>query len=104
MTNPELPAFISELEALQAKSTPGPWTAVFHDGYADCTVENSESNTIATSGLNYQEDGEFIAAARNHIPALLLLVRELKAENQGLRAKVDELEEGIAELGERAYL
>lgn len=81
MSNTELPAFVAELESLEAKATPGPWDIgiSYISNKADIYVDSSESIRIDES-VNSIADSRFVATLRNHAPALLTLVRQLQGE------------------------
>lgn len=80
----------TELAALAAAATPGPWIAVRLDDF-DCDDDEAPQpwavdmpNTEDDSGRLNEPDANFIAAARTAIPALLAEVEQLRAELQGI--------------------
>jgi hypothetical protein len=68
-----LPAFVAELEALEAKATPGLWQ-----------IDPLKGPAVQP----------FVVALRNHAPALLALVRQLAAERDDLAARLEVLKGG----------
>lgn len=70
---------IKELAALCDAATPGPWTVEVSD---DSTLVTSSHWDIAFDVSN--PDAEFIAAAREAIPALIARVKELEMALPGL--------------------
>lgn len=79
-----LPAFVAELEALEAKTSPGPWRVKTH-GAENYIVDGG---SVASIKCLFADTAEFIAEARNHAPALLALVRQLQGENAELTDKI----------------
>lgn len=93
MTDPMTPERLAEIEARVDAATPGPWHArdrgighELHHGAADdckqnwCEDVNGEHRETFRRG-----DAEFIAAARNDVPALLAEVRRLQAAAERVR-------------------
>ena len=84
MTEDEL----NEIEVRANAATPGPWKAGL---YGSVTVNNG-LKILNTNYSSYNShggncpDAEFIACAREDVPALIAEVRRLKAENEGLMA------------------
>lgn len=70
---------IKKLAALCEAASPGPWTVEVD---SDSTLVSSAHWDIAFSVSN--PDAEFIAAAREAIPALLARVKELEMALPGL--------------------
>lgn len=79
MSDANLPAFVAELESLEAQATPGPWE---RDEF-DIWVKHPAFNHII---CEIASDAEFICSLRNHAPAMLALVRQLQGENAALQA------------------
>lgn len=88
---------VRTLRELEAKATPGPWTA--YDNHIDLpgvgAVPFDTDNPMAGDS---SADTHFIAATRNHLPSLLEAAAqlatvtqerdELQAENAELRGKI----------------
>jgi hypothetical protein len=80
---------LARLEQLAAAAMPGPWVA--SDGLVEadgCRVADVGWGDVP--GAEAGHNGEFIAAAREAVPALCAEVRRLRAENEKLRAVVGE--------------
>ena len=69
---------IAALEVLERKATPLPWASQF-DGF-HVTEADGVSDIVSADRA---EDGEFVAAMRNQLPALL---RELRASRLAISA------------------
>ena len=107
-------AELAELARLEAAATPGPWE---NDGeFIQAAPYNSNSTAIASihgaddfpcldAGDYERCDREcdanagLIVAARNHLPALLQEIAQLRATEGliGLRARIAELEAALAQ-------
>lgn len=92
-TPPRTPAEAIDLDAIEARAdgaTPGPWGTV-DDGslmapYVSVACDDGPILTCPechTDGGGRRLDAQFIAAARADVPALVALVRRLRAELDG---------------------
>ena len=86
-------------------ATPGPWEQAWHAQRKPiCLITNGTKFGIyGNAPCDYQHDddanGEFIAAARSDIPALIARVRELEAEHKALQAVAEAAEDAEEALG-----
>lgn len=71
MSEPNIPALIAELKALEAKATPGPWSHSPQFIYA--FVEH-------LAEVKKPEDTALIVTLRNTLPLLLAEIERLRAE------------------------
>jgi len=95
MTHEELEA----IEAREAAATPGPWVcwdeAIMSTAKPQCEAECvlwADANSGTDGGRIFytrDEDAEFIAHARQDVPALLAEVKRLKAEAERLTRERD---------------
>ena len=80
---------LNEWEELAKAATPGPWEAELATERGSWIRQSDTSNLSAMSWGNTDQEGAanaiFIAASRTAVPALVEMVRELKAENERLR-------------------
>jgi hypothetical protein len=91
------------------KASPGPWWQASHRTKCAPTQDARELSTLlchfqdedAPRFWRWDTDGEFVAAARSDIPALLAHVSALEAELTQLR---DEHARGVVELGSIALM
>lgn len=103
---PSRPAL--DLDAVSRRceaATPGPWKAYHRDGsYSPADDESNAGLGLEVDGppdavlrgtYRRSADAQFIAHAREDIPALLARVRELEQEAAALRARVAQLQRGI---------
>lgn len=87
---------IDRIRELEAKATPGPWTAVTTgvrggDHWYVCDEGESIAHISANDGINEdqrQPDAEFIAAARTAVPALLSALDDRDARIAELEAEL----------------
>lgn len=102
MTNNMTKAGLTELRALEAAATPGPWSAMraiderFYRDWSRSAPPNGRGyihQTTPTLSDEDQfaryEDAAFIAAARNALPRLLAMLDAERAEVARLRGFVD---------------
>jgi hypothetical protein len=80
---------IDELERLERAATPGPWGVVTDGKFGkELQVQPPSGVTyICECGWDFPDnraDAEFIAAARNALPALLRVARAAEATAQGI--------------------
>ena len=88
----ELPAFVAELEALEAQATPGPWRSrEAGTEYLIC-----DAGGVASTKCIVEQNADLIVALRNAAPALLALARELKAERDEERVTSGRYAESLA--------
>ncbi|KOU50535.1 hypothetical protein ADK55_18475 [Streptomyces sp. WM4235] len=95
---------LAEIAAREQAASQGPWTVESdHPSLTRWVV--SEGGTLSANlgylGNNNQDDARFIAAARDDIPWLLNVIKQLKAENQQLVIENDVLERALG-IGEAA--
>jgi hypothetical protein len=103
-----------DLDAIEARAnaaTPGPWDGDTCDGISQhwtrekpwldvLVMEGSDSWAGCNHRISVSEgDAEFIAHAREDVPALVQRVRELEADNQQLRQTVIDAGQTSAEHG-----
>jgi len=96
---------LREIEERASKASPGPWRAI-REASADETACGYDLYSL--DGPTWLEEGdyaylarndaEFAAHARDDIPWLLSLIRELDAEIRRLRERLDRLESGLRAL------
>ena len=91
MTTPDLDAIQARVDAAQ----PGPWTlhgtsTLYMNGHAAFFLrrDGKPGQILTLSG--FPADAEFIAHAREDVPALLAEVERLQAELAGARIAADE--------------
>ncbi len=88
MDNEELQAIKQRVDA----ATPGPWTAKARasDGYVDSFlgVEVEGPPDAQRGQFSRMEDADFIAHARDDVPALVAEVEQLRAEVDQLQSKL----------------
>jgi len=79
----------AEVKALAEAATPGPWYVVEHrfEDYTGVCTKNRDRITGNGRGYPYdpgcsRADAEFIAAAREAVPALIDEVERLQEENE----------------------
>jgi hypothetical protein len=90
---------LDEIRARAEAATPGPWhldgrsicadVEISHDGPVDGKWRKTVACSVGAwlSGRPTDTDAEFIAHAREDVPALLALVESLTAENARLRSR-----------------
>lgn len=91
MPNETIDAFLGELKRLDEAATPGPWEFDEDGGLRSEKTNHTESGSLgryesdsllitayqSISRFAYDDDGKFIAAARNAIPRLCEMVEYL---------------------------
>jgi hypothetical protein len=96
------PTDLDELERLAAAATPGPWEAIRPRINIRIMAGDRYVLESGPCGVRTEEDGQFIAAARAAVPALIAEVRRLRAQVEGhcdRMAKQSELLSRRAERG-----
>jgi hypothetical protein len=85
---------LEELRLAALRATPGPWRFVvrkkgdpFAGNLIAAVAPGHQIVTKHEGGMYPSSDGEFIAAAREAVPALIEEIRAAKAENERLRAE-----------------
>lgn len=86
MTTPDT----ERLRKLAAEATPGPWEAQ-PDRTDTARIVNGPDGEMLwdARGMLNDADAEFIAAAREHVPALLDMLDQAEAERDQARAQAD---------------
>jgi hypothetical protein len=112
MTDPVLtPEALDTIEARTNAATEGPWDSAHHyrpsegQTYEDAdwsTVGAEGKRIVATKeGWGTPHDVEFIAHAREDIPALVAELRRLRTENEEQRATITSIDQLAGEGAER---
>ncbi|WP_393075156.1 hypothetical protein [Streptomyces sp. LN704] len=70
---------LAEIEARTNAATPGPWTV--SEDYSDVITPDGGQLASYWNPTSETRNGEFIAAARTDVPALLAEVRRLRARS-----------------------
>lgn len=101
MTEERLLAIKARAEA----ATPGPFKVFyraldFHSGFYESLWAEGQKEVICavSHGKNDRADAEFLAHAREDVPALLAEVERLRAEVKSLNSIVESMSENIASL------
>lgn len=100
------PIDLDALRALEAEATRGPWTATDH--YPHVVFQGGDDMVSTNLAGNPLADGQFIAAARNAMPALLAELARYHTLHDWLAAEVeaknwvayDEIAEQLAKVNE----
>lgn len=74
---------LAEYAALNSAATPGPWTV--SEDYSDVLAPDGDQLASYWNPTSATRNGEFIAAARSAVPALLAEVRRLRAALEQIR-------------------
>lgn len=92
--NDDMRKLVDEAEERAKKATPGPWKVwgmqVMADPKGTSNVEDripvADTHFVDTGGFARTFDADFIANAKQDVPALCAAVRELDAENARLKS------------------
>lgn len=85
MSDPAPTLDLDAIEARCAAATSDPWV-VDHNAEGEAWLRFPQGGWISAE-WRWEHDAEFASHARTDVPALLALVRRLKAENSELRAE-----------------
>lgn len=99
MPQTDLQALLAEIDRLDQEATRSPWGVIKHDYYEVGPLENDEGETVMSydvAALTDQPDAEFIALAREALPTLAKLARNLLEIRNNAQRQADDINGGDA--------
>ncbi len=85
MTEPSPPPTaeqLAEWHRLEQAATKGPWRKDSHSGWLEHSGAPVKGLSCSLGVIHFDEDADFVAAARTAVPALLSEVERLRALNE----------------------